>query len=94
MSEWKPLAGADRERIPATHLAWIVGWTEHSDAIWRREGMAILSLNNTGPFGYCDKTIQHAMRQLDMQAIKAVTHYLAKPSGPEAAEVATEEDKR
>jgi len=67
---WRPLEGADRNNIPGTLLAWIVGGREHSGTMWRREGVGILSQNNTHPFGFDKKMLSNAMSSLDMDTLK------------------------
>jgi len=81
-SEWMPIAGVPRDQLPGTLIGWCVGYTEHSDARWRREGAAILTLHNDGPLGFSRETIRHARWLLDMSAIEEVTLYRSLPSPP------------
>lgn len=81
---WQALEGADREHIPGTLLAWIVGGREHSGSMWRREGIGILGQNNTHPFGFDSKMLANAMSSLDMEWVDEITHYRTLPRGPEA----------
>lgn len=79
---WRDMAGVDRDKMPGVHLAYVVGWKEHSNAIWRRAGVALLSLHNDGPHGYSEPTINEAMRLLDMDGIDEIPSYRPLPSPP------------
>jgi hypothetical protein len=79
---WRTTEGVDRENMPGTHIGWLVGWKEHSGTTWRREGQAILTLNNTGHLGYSKETMKHAMWLLDMDAVDAVPLFRPLPSPP------------
>lgn len=82
-SRWLPIAGVPRDELPGTLIGWCVGSKEHSDATWRREGQAILTLDNTGPLGFSLKTIQHARWLLDMDTIDTVSKFRRLPSPPQ-----------
>jgi len=82
MTEWLQTAGVDRDRMPGFHLAWLIGWKEHSGGTWHREGMAVLSLHNDGPHGYSWETMKEAMRLLDMDGVECVPLYRRMPASP------------
>lgn len=83
--EWRPIKGVPRDQLPGTLIVWIVGGTEHSDVQWRREGSAIVTLNNDGPFGFEADGLKAARKRLDMQWIDEIEFYRPAPAPPAIA---------
>lgn len=80
--KWRRIEGVPRDELPGTLMVWIIGGTEHSDASWRREGMAIVTLQSDGPFGFDPDGLKAARKRLDMQWIDKIELYRPLPSPP------------